>query len=200
MTSSAKPLDASSKEVKRALRAQAKAARDAVPEKARREADAVIAQRVTELSAWNAAEVVLSYLPFGSEVDVLPVIEAAQAAGKRVALPRVTAGSLELAWHEVRDLSTLERGAYGILEPADDAATKVNPLATPSALCIVPGLLFDTAGFRLGYGGGYYDYLLYDFPGTSAGVARSSQVVPWLDCVEAHDRPVDFVVCEDRVI
>lgn len=185
---------------KRELRARLKAERDATPATERAAADAAIAERLMGLSAWDAAEVVLCYLSFGSEVETRPVIEAAWAAGKRVALPRCVPGSLAMRWHEVRDLASLERGEHGVLEPADDPATLVDPYATPSALCVVPGLGFDRAGFRVGYGGGYYDFFLYDFPGTSAGVVRSAQLLDWIGCVEAHDRAVDLVVCEDRVI
>lgn len=191
------------KEAKAARRAALRDERDAMPATARAAADEAICARVQTLSAWAAAEVVFTYLSFGSEIETRGIIAAAFAAGKRVALPRCVPHSREMRWHEIGGPAyeqQLERSRFGVLEPADDNSTLVDPTATASAMAIVPGLSFDHAGFRIGYGGGFYDGFLSGFPGTSVGVCREAQLVDWLDCVEAWDVAVSMVVTERRVV
>ncbi|WP_165170164.1 5-formyltetrahydrofolate cyclo-ligase [Adlercreutzia sp. ZJ242] len=78
------------------------------------------------------------------------------------------------------------------------AATSAGAHA-PRALAIVPGLAFDAQGFRIGYGGGFYDAFLAAFPGTSVGLCREASLLPSLraqGALDAHDRPVDIVLAE----
>lgn len=179
-------------EARRALRGR----RDGLPAGERRRFDAGIAARVVALDAWRAADAVFTYLSIGSEVDTRVLIRAAWAAGKVVVLPRCEPGR-RLAWYVVDALEGLAPGAFGILEPAPDPARLVSPGDFGHPLAIVPGLAFDRAGFRLGYGGGYYDRFLASFTGVSVGLARGP-----LPChlaaglIEPHDRPVDLVVTE----
>jgi len=114
---------------------------------------------------------------------------------KRIYLPRVTAdGSLVyVAW---KSGDRLIKGRFGALEPSGGAA----PLAA-CTLVLVPGLLFDAAGRRLGRGRGSYDRTL-DWLGTigpTVGVAYRSQVIERLDC-EDHDRGVQWVATEKGVM
>ncbi|WP_241156463.1 MULTISPECIES: 5-formyltetrahydrofolate cyclo-ligase [unclassified Adlercreutzia] len=223
---------------KRALRARLKNARAALSPDERAAADARIAAQLFELDAWRRADVVLSYLSFGSEVDTRAIIERAWAEGKAVALPRCVSGTRLMRWHRVTSLGALERSAFGVEEPPDDPATLVDPgtlaptdtpatddagvagtgaaagaadaasttapapasTRSPRALALVPGLAFDAQGFRIGYGGGFYDAFLAAFPGTSVGLCREASLLSSLraqDALDAHDRPVDIVLTEE---
>ena len=81
-----------------------------------------------------------------------------------------------------------------------------NPLTTPLVKCappssscpvaLVPGLAFDREGFRLGYGGGFYDTFLPAFPGASIGLIRACQLVERLAVRDVHDAPVNIVALE----
>ena len=188
---------ASLQEAKARLRSKVLAERNKMSQAERVACDARIFEQVTKLSAYQAANLLLAYMPTGSEVDVRPIIEDAWKQKHIVALPRCVAKG-QLAWHKVESFDELEEGAYHILEPLPESPT-IDPHAY-TALCLVPGAAFDIAGFRIGYGGGYYDRFLYDFSGTSVGVVREAQLVDSIDCVEAHDRAVDFVCCESRTI
>ena len=66
-------------------------------------------------------------------------------------------------------------------------------------LIIVPGLLFDPKGYRVGYGGGYYDRYLVDYPNITVSLAMEEQLVQYVPFDE-YDIPVDFIITEDLMI
>lgn len=185
---------------KKPLRQQAQALRDSLDPPTRMAADRAMAQAVIESSLFSRAPLVLAYCSFGSEVDTHTLIEEALRQDKEVALPRCLPGTGLMTWHTITSLSDLAPGYGGILEPPDNPATLLDPWTTDShALALVPGLLFDDAGYRLGYGGGYYDRFLAFFPGTSLGLTRTVQCVPDLHAqgaIESFDQPVDWVADE----
>ena len=166
------------------------------------DADARIAARVLQLPQWQEATLVLSYLGVGDEVATAGLIEAALARGNRVALPRVIAGTRELEWRLIPggrvDEGLLERSGFGVLEPRIDGCPLLDAADIDSAsIALVPGLAFTRDGFRLGYGGGFYDRFLATFPGVSVGLVRSAFLLePGALPLDAHDRRVDIVVSD----
>jgi len=142
-------------------------------------------------SRWKASSWVFGFLPMGHEFDLEPVLHAALASGKRLALPRVEKRRLQ--FHEVRDLEgPWVLHSYGMREP--EAAAPVAALhetAAEGLLIIVPGLAFDRRGYRIGYGGGFYDRLLSALPDSVNTVSclYREQLLPELP-VEPHDRQV----------
>ena len=176
-----------------------------MPAAKRYECDARIAEHVRSLSCWRDARVLFCYLSMGSEPETRSLIEDAWREGKRVLLPRVVPDSPVLAWHYVDDFSHLARSAFGIFEPVPG----VHPFCPSStvmeledAVAIVPGLTFDRRGFRLGYGGGYYDRFLAAFHGTSIGICFSDALRDDLGrdgCLDAWDRAVDILVTDEGV-
>ena len=187
------------RQAKREMRARLKEERAKTPPLERREADATIASRLLASSEYARAPILLTYLSMGEEVDTRQVAAAALSAGKTVALPRCVPGTRIMRWHVITNLDGLVRSPFGVEEPADDPATLVSPSAIedPHALALVPGLAFDRAGFRLGYGGGFYDVFLSEFAGISMGLVRDGQFVDSLyelGCVSMCDMAVDVVV------
>jgi 5-formyltetrahydrofolate cyclo-ligase len=182
---------------KNALRGRLRAARAALSPAERARADANVRERLLGMGEWERADVVYAYLSFGDEVDSRSLVDAALRAGKHVALPRCIEKSPGLSWHYVRSFDGLVPGPFGILEP-DPAACEAAPSrGSVSSIALVPGLTFDDDGFRLGYGGGYYDRFLSGFLGSSIGLCRSDLRVSSLavlGCIEDHDVPVDLVV------
>ena len=186
---------------KAGLRARLLAERAALAADARERTDAGIAARVAGLPEFAAADTVLTYLSFGPEVDTRAIIRQAWAAGKRVALPCCVPGTRAMEWYVVDTLDGLVRCRFGMEEPAPDPARAVAPDAVgPHALALVPGLAFDRRGFRIGYGGGFYDRFLAEFAGVSAGLVRDDVLLPALPALEEPDAPVDVVVTESRAI
>lgn len=190
---------------KAALRKRFKEIRRSLGEDARHAADEGIAERVVALPEWRRAQVVLSYLAFGSEVETRGIIEAAWRAGKVVALPRCVPGTRNMTWHRVESLDGLVRSPHGVDEPPYSPATQVDAesCSPEQAIALVPGLAFDVHGYRLGYGGGFYDVFLAGFPGHAVGLCREAQLAADLrsaGAVDAHDILMPVVVTEARTI
>lgn len=186
---------------KAALRKRLRAERAALAPDERATADARIAEQLFALPAWREAHVVFAYLSFGSEVDTRRVIERAWAEGKTVALPRCVVDQADRAmtWHRVTSFNGLVRSSLGVDEPPASPATRVDPAAPDPAhaVALVPGLAFDAQGYRIGYGGGYYDAFLATFPGATVGLCRHAQLAESLraqGAVEPHDVPVQTVI------
>ena len=156
------------------------------------ERSAAVVAGIRAADAYRRAEVVLLYLPFGSEVDPTALL----GDGKRFVVTRTWPDRSELTLHPY-DPDALERHRYGVLQPRADAPT-VDPSAVELAL--VPGLAFDRRGGRLGNGGGYYDRLLPTLPADAPrlGVALEALVVPALPR-EPHDAAVTHLVTERGV-
>ncbi|HTU59997.1 MAG TPA: 5-formyltetrahydrofolate cyclo-ligase, partial [Polyangiales bacterium] len=180
---------------KRELRSRMRSVRAVMPASAREERARAAVQRVIELAEYVGAQTIVGFSAIQKEIDPAALLAGARASGKRVGLPRVVEQVLEL--HEFRDVSELQEGSFGVLEPAADA-----PVIAPAEvdLVIVPGLAFDARGHRLGYGRAFYDRLL---PGMSKafrlGFAYDFQVVMELPN-DVHDIPMHAVATDLRVM
>ncbi len=185
---------------KKTLRAQLMRLRAGIPDEQRAEIDAGIAARVLALPAYRTADAVFTYLDMGAEIRTRDIIADAWAAGKTVALPRCIPGTRLMAWHRVTSLDGLVASRFGVAEPVDDPETLVRPADFAAPIALVPGLAFDERGYRIGYGGGFYDVFLASFPGKTVGLCRESLLVERLPFLGAHDLPVQAVATERRVV
>ncbi len=187
------------REAKRALRERILRLRDALPAEVRIEAGAAIAAAIAARADFRAAGTVLLSLSFRSEWDTAPLLAAARAAGKTLAAPRVHVESRMLEPCRVADPAVdLAPGFRGISEPL--------PHCVPVALAaidwvLVPGVAFDPNGYRIGYGGGYYDRLLPLLRGDARRVsgAFELQVVDGVPTAP-HDLTVDAIITERRTL
>jgi 5-formyltetrahydrofolate cyclo-ligase len=141
------------REDKRALRARLLAGRSALGAGDPRHAQAI---RDRYLSAFDPAPgtVVSGFWPMTGEIDLRPVLEAVHARGGVCALPVVVAPRQPLVFRRWAPGVALETSRFGIQEPPADA-----PVVEPNH-ALVPLLAFDSWGYRLGYGGGFYDRTL----------------------------------------
>ncbi|CAG0988941.1 5-formyltetrahydrofolate cyclo-ligase [Burkholderiales bacterium] len=185
---------------KRTLRTRILAARDALPAIDRAAASSAICGALAELPEFRQAGRVLLTLPFGSETDTRPLAEHALEDGKRVLLPRVDRAARMLELREIRSLvQDIAAGRWNIPEPRPELCPLVDPREVDWVL--VPGVAFDRAGGRLGYGGGFYDRLL---PLLRPGVQRVAGAFA-MQLVERvprgkHDLAVDLIVTEDSTL
>ncbi|MEQ8707653.1 MAG: 5-formyltetrahydrofolate cyclo-ligase [Rhodospirillales bacterium] len=136
------------------LRKNQVALRDSLDPLHRRILSDRIVDRMHDFLAHRTMKTVAFYWPMRSEADLRPLMTRLAGEGRVVALPRMTGQGKPLQFHLFTDEESLVAGDFGVLEPAA-AADRVVP-----DVVIAPMLAFDSAGFRLGYGGGFYDRTL----------------------------------------
>ena len=184
-------------------RADAKLLRDAMPAKMRATASAAICQKVTTMASFGLCDIILCYAPIGSEVDVLPIAKDALSRGKTVGFPVCNAQTQEMEFYSVNSLDELsEGGMYGEMVPPVSDERLITP--TTGTMILMPGLLFDKNGRRIGYGGGYYDkYIRRNdalfYSSMTVGITYSAFLsdipIPYSD----HDISAALVVTEKKV-
>ena len=159
-----------------------------------------ILARLVALPEYGAARTVMTYVSLPDEVHTHWLIEHAWAAGRRVVVP-YCAGSL-LRLFVLENLEELAPGAMGILEPRKELRSHAGRIADAAELdlVVVPGVVFDRHGGRIGYGKGYYDRLLSCLRPTAAIIALAFECqmvdrVPMFD----HDVLVHEILTEQGI-
>ena len=159
----------------------------------KRRADQALIQRLRSLSAYQEASVIASYLSFPHEVDTSILIDAAQADGKQVVIPKTyPKGRMEFVAYNPQKL---KQTSFGLMEP-EDGAQVVDQ--SEIDLIHVPGVAFQKDGYRLGYGGGYYDRYLADFDVATVSTIYACQEVDFSPAL--HDIPVQEVLVDESTI
>ena len=168
-----------------------------------REHRAALARAMPDFAARIAAKFMLAsgslvggYRALRDEADPHALLERLAGNGCELCLPRLAERDAPLWFHRWAPGQILVKGAFGVEEALPDW-----PRVWPT-IVLVPLLAFDAFGYRLGYGGGYYDRTLAALgergPVTAIGVAFAGQEVSALP-VEEHDRPLDMVLTEEGV-
>ena len=175
-------------------------ARAGLPAAAVAEKSARILERIKALGEYRQSKVFMVYVDFRNEVQTGFLIKEFMAGGKVVTVPVTDIANRRLTPSRLEDYpGDLVPGAWGILEPRPECLRPMEPVLLD--LVIVPGVAFDEAGNRLGYGGGFYDrFLPRTRPGTIY-LAPAFEMQIRADVYPgAHDCPVHILVTEDRVI
>jgi 5-formyltetrahydrofolate cyclo-ligase len=157
-----------------------------------------IVRRLTELRELRDASTLMVFLSFGSEVLTDDLLRWGWDAGKRIVIPRCCPDDRGLTPCLLDGFAELGIGHYGILEPKAD---KIRPVPRGEIdVILVPAVAFDRRGYRIGYGGGYYDRFLPDVPQAARiGAAFSCQIVAEIPA-DSHDVPADRIVTEREII
>jgi len=170
--------------------------RDAMSPEERREKSERIRARLYETPWYRDAASLFTFMNFRSEVETLPIVMDALQAGKRVMLPRINTKKREMQAVVIEGPGSLIINSMGIREPAPE----LPPYEGSVDLLLAPGLAFDLQGYRLGYGGGYYDRFLGSRQvKESVGLAFEVQIGPELP----HDRwdiRLNHLISEKRLI
>lgn len=128
------------------------------------------------------------------EWNTKPIMEKAWEENKTVVVPKTYPMKRQLTFFEVHKDSELEVGYGNILEPKEEYSKKYDK--NEIDLLIVPGIVFDEYGYRIGFGGGYYDRFLTDYKRTTVSIASKRQMIEKIP-IQPYDIPVDFLVTED---
>ena len=160
-------------------------------------AASAMARFAEDLSALAGGGAIAGYFPKGSELDVRPLMERLRALGHEIALPVMQGPDNPMAFRVWKTGDGLQAGPFGIQEPGPDS------LLVRPVLVLAPMLAFDRMGWRLGYGGGYYDRTLDRLKGAPrvvvAGIAYAGQEIQAVPH-DTHDQKLDCVVTETELI
>lgn len=173
---------------KKILRKQIREKKQAMTPEQIRSASEKLKELFLATQQYRQAKTVYGYLPYNQEVRTVPILEQALADGKRIAVPKVYGNEMKFIY--LTDLNRVAPGYAGIPEPVEDGPVGDDP----TALVLMPGLAFDKAGHRIGYGGGFYDKFLAEEPEhPTVALCYEFQVVQQLP-TEEFDIPVDRVL------
>jgi len=156
-----------------------------------------IAQILYEQSDWKEAHVIGLTVSKQPEVDTYQIIREAWEQGKKVVIPKCYPKEKKLSFRTLTAFSQLETVFYGLLEPIEIETTKID--SSEIDLLIVPGLAYTREGYRIGFGGGYYDRFLKDYNGKTVSLAFNSQIIPQF-FIEDYDVPVSGIITNTEVI
>ncbi len=194
---------------KKQLRRHYAALRDGISDTERTNAEAAIRDHLFTLPAWASATLICGYIPTKSELDLHPVWKRAASEGKDYALPVTVTDAKEgrMIFRRLHGYTPeiLRPARFGLLEPLPTCPELTHGnFECENVLMIVPGLAFDDNGYRLGYGGGYYDRYLDAL--SAQGIRIATVGLAFSVCRPSalpkapHDIPVDYVIDERKVI
>ncbi|MDM5315904.1 5-formyltetrahydrofolate cyclo-ligase [Fictibacillus sp. b24] len=160
----------------------------------RRKKSKAISNLLFETEEWNKAQSVGITVARKFELDTSFIIKKAWEEGKKVGVPKCYSAEKQMQFREMRSYDELENVYMDLFEPRMDATQLIT--SDQIDLIIVPGLVFDRRGYRIGYGGGYYDRYLQTYQGLKISLAYSFQTTDTLPH-EEFDIPVDHIITED---
>lgn len=175
-------------ELKKNLRCDMKARRNALADEEKKHAAANCLSKLKELPEFMNADWIYAYIACRNELETADIISWCLSYGKHVAVPKVQGEIMH--FYEITALSDCVPGAFGILEPAGEEKDRI----TTPGFMLVPGLAFDKNGNRLGYGGGFYDkYLASHEEIITAALGYDFQIVEKVPS-EPHDKKMDYLI------
>ena len=161
-----------------------------LPREQKQAMDQALTDQFLEHPFYQEAKIIATYLSFPHEFQTQELIEQALKDGKKVLIPKTyPKGRMNFV---VYDPQQLVKTSFGLLEPQGDLEVVD---ASQIDLIHVPGLVFTTKGYRIGYGGGYYDRYLKHFSGHTLSTIYPCQIQDFIP--ENHDIPVQEVLIDE---
>lgn len=153
-----------------------------------------ICSRITKQGYLNDISDICLYMPIKNEIDLADLVSICREQQINIWLPRIINHTMD--FYKYDETTKLIEGAYHILEPDNEDVLSPNE----HTLIIVPGSVFSFNGDRIGYGGGYYDRYMVQYPiCTYLAVCYDFQILPEIPC-EEHDQKPDIILSEQRII
>ena len=163
----------------------------AIPQEQKQAVNQALTDQFLKHPFYQEAKVIATYLSFPHEFQTQELIEQALKDGKKVLIPKTySKGRMDFV---VYDPQQLVKTSFGLLEPQGDLEVVD---ASQIDLIHVPGLAFTREGYRIGYGGGYYDRYLEHFTGHTLSTVYPCQIRDFIP--EDHDIPVQEVLIDER--
>ena len=184
-------------EEKKKIRKEVLARRNGLPQAELEAMSREICGRFTGLHVLSACSSVMIFLSFGSEINTDYIIERLWQQGKKVFVPLCKPETREMDIFPLASFADVEPGYFGIREPKKDLHSPVAKEVID--LVVVPAVAFDRQGYRVGYGGGYYDRFMAGLPVPKIGLAFSCQLIAQAP-VDEYDQAVQGIVTEEEYI
>ncbi|ASK63190.1 5-formyltetrahydrofolate cyclo-ligase [Virgibacillus phasianinus] len=146
---------------------------------------------------WKQSSSIGVTISQGFEWDTRGIIETAWKENKLVSVPKCDPVHKKLTFYHLHTYEQLEVVYYNLKEPNPDNSQAIDKNSIE--LLLVPGLLFNKHGYRIGFGGGYYDRFLADFPNSTASLVSDGQFEHEIP-VEKYDLPVNYIVTEQGIL
>ena len=176
--------------MKAELRKQVLQEMKSLPQEQKQAIDQALTERLLQHPFYQEAKVIATYLSFPHEFQTQELIEQALKDGKKVLIPKTyPKGRMDFV---VYNPQQLVKTSFGLLEPQGNLEVVD---ASQIDLIHVPGLAFTTEGYRIGYGGGYYDRYLKHFSGHTLSTIYPCQIKDFIP--EKHDIPVQEVLIDE---
>ncbi len=189
---------------KEKVRRRALEARDALTEERRLETSRIIVENLLASEWYRQSEILLSYCSIRSEVDTRELNQRILADRKQLFLPRTEAEEKTMCFYKVEDLKKLKKGNFGVPEPRGSEAVEQvmesGAYSKEKILMVMPCVAFDEKGYRLGYGGGFYDRYLqrYGTMLTSVMIAFTEQET-WIIPAEPCDVKPEHMITQKTI-
>lgn len=164
-----------------------------ISEQEKKEIENQLIDHLLNSEMWAEAKIVGITVSQGFEWDTKSLIEAGWQQGKTITVPKCIPSNKTMKFYKLEHFGQLEKSYYNLLEPIMGETVEISK--SQIELLIVPGLLFDPKGYRIGFGGGYYDRFLADFPNETASLAHTSQIKDQLP-LNSFDIPVRHIITE----
>lgn len=180
---------------KRQIRTEILERRNRMTTEEREKAESIVLKSLTLMSEFKNANTIASFVSFRNEIEMKNINESILAAGKRLVLPLIDMTLKTMHFYLVDDLNALVKNSYGILEPNSSTHSQID--FEDIDLVLTPGVAFDLIGYRLGYGGGFYDRFFNSLKKAipSIGIAFECQVVSKLPS-DAFDQKIHKLLTE----
>ena len=182
--------------MKEEIRKEIKEKRMKQSEEENRKKSKKIKEKLFALKEYKKAETILFYISYDGEVFTHDMIHESFYK-KNIVVPVSNKDNFTLTLSHLKNLEELSIGNYNILEPRVEKIRKTN--IKDIDLLIVPGVAFDKKCNRMGHGKGYYDRLLENVKIPIIGLAFEFQIIDEIP-VEKHDKPIDIIITEKRLI
>lgn len=180
---------------KRQIRTEILERRNMLTAEEREKAEVTILKSLSTLSEFENANTIASFVSFRNEIEMQTINQSILSSGKKLVLPLIDMTLKTMHFHQVDNLESLVKNSYGILEPNPEEHPQV-PFEDIE-LVLTPGVAFDLFGYRLGYGGGFYDRFFTSLKKAipSIGIAFECQVVSKLP-TDAYDQKIQKLLTE----
>jgi|SRR5699024_6486433 len=164
-----------------------------ITDEKRIEIERKIEANLLEQKYWQESSIIGMTISQDLEWDTRGIIEAAWRQGKKVAVPKCLPETKQMNFYIIDSFNDLELAHFNLMEPIPSKTKIIDK--NQIDLLVVPGLLFDKKGYRIGFGGGYYDRFLMDFSNKTVSIGSTYQLKDKVP-VEEYDLPVQHIITE----